>query len=145
MSEWVSEWVSQVISTRAGSSETEGLPSQHLWLLTLLTDSSRIGSSQIKSSLCHEDVEKTNPFVFQRILVYLCHTVRVKSSRIEWRFDLQETFLFSTASRPVPGPTQPPNQWVPGAFTPAVKRQRREADHSPPSSYASTSPYVFMA
>jgi hypothetical protein len=38
-------------------------------------------------------------------------------------------FLFSTA-----GPTQPPIECVPGAISPGVKRQRREADHSPPSS-----------
>jgi hypothetical protein len=32
------------------------------------------------------------------------------------------------------GPTQPFIQWVPGALPPGVKRQGREADHSPPSS-----------
>jgi hypothetical protein len=37
----------------------------------------------------------------------------------------------STASRPALGPIQPPIQWV---LSPAVKRQGREADHSPPSS-----------
>jgi hypothetical protein len=31
-------------------------------------------------------------------------------------------------------PTQPPIQWVPGALSPGVKRQGREADHSLPSS-----------
>jgi hypothetical protein len=29
-------------------------------------------------------------------------------------------------------PTQPPFQWVRGAFSPAVERLGREADHSPP-------------
>jgi hypothetical protein len=51
------------------------------------------------------------------------------------------------------GPTQPPNQWVPGALSLGVKRPRREADHSPPSSaevknawsYISTPQYVLMA
>jgi hypothetical protein len=43
-------------------------------------------------------------------------------------------FLFTTASRTVLGPTQPPIQWVPGAFTLGVKRPGREADHSLPSS-----------
>jgi hypothetical protein len=50
------------------------------------------------------------------------------------------------------GPTQPPIQWVPGAFSPGVKRQEREADHSPPTNaevkkiwtYTSTPPYAFM-
>jgi hypothetical protein len=32
------------------------------------------------------------------------------------------------------GTTQPPMQWVVGAPSPQVKRQGREADHSPPSS-----------
>jgi hypothetical protein len=37
-------------------------------------------------------------------------------------------------SRPALGPTQSPFQVVPGALSLAVKRPRREADHSPPSS-----------
>jgi hypothetical protein len=45
-----------------------------------------------------------------------------------------KTFLFSTASRPALGPTQPPIQWVPGVLSPGVKRQGREADHSPQTS-----------
>jgi hypothetical protein len=32
------------------------------------------------------------------------------------------------------GPNQPPIQWVSGALSLGVKRLRREADHSPPSS-----------
>jgi hypothetical protein len=43
----------------------------------------------------------------------------------------QDNFLFSTASRSNLGPTQAPIQWVPGALTPGIKRQGREADHSP--------------
>jgi len=31
-------------------------------------------------------------------------------------------------------PNQPPNQSVPGALSPTVKRPERETDHSPPSS-----------
>jgi hypothetical protein len=41
-------------------------------------------------------------------------------------------FLFTTESRPALGTTQPPIQWVLGALW--LRRQRREADHSPPSS-----------
>jgi hypothetical protein len=44
------------------------------------------------------------------------------------------TFLFSTASRPALGLTQPHIQWVPGVLFLGVKRPRCEADHSPPSS-----------
>jgi hypothetical protein len=59
-----------------------------------------------------------------------------------------KNFHFSIASRPALGSTQPPLKWVPG-----VKREGREADHSPPTSaevkkmwiYTSTPPYVFMA
>jgi hypothetical protein len=51
-------------------------------------------------------------------------------------FDFRERkdiFLFSTASRPAPGPTQPPIQWVPGPLSPGVKWPGREVDHLPPS------------
>jgi hypothetical protein len=62
-------------------------------------------------------------------------------------------FLFTAASTPVLGPTQPPIQSVPGAFSLGVKRPEREEDHSPPSSgelknawsYTSTPQYTFMA
>jgi hypothetical protein len=41
--------------------------------------------------------------------------------------------LFSRASRPPLRTTQPPIQMVLRALSPGVKRQGREADHSPPS------------
>jgi hypothetical protein len=43
-------------------------------------------------------------------------------------------FLFTTASRPALGPTQPPIQWVPGALSLGAKRSGRESYQSPPSS-----------
>jgi hypothetical protein len=43
-------------------------------------------------------------------------------------------FLFTTASRMVLRPTQPPIQWVPGALSLGVKRPGSEADHSLPTS-----------
>jgi hypothetical protein len=52
---------------------------------------------------------------------------------LEFREGLR-IFLFTTASRPVLEPTQPPIQWVPGSLSLGVKRQGREADHSPPPS-----------
>jgi hypothetical protein len=63
-----------------------------------------------------------------------------------------KNFLFSTSSRPVLGPTQPPFQWVPGTLWPEVKRPGREADHSLPISakvkktwiYPSTPPYSYV-
>jgi hypothetical protein len=43
-------------------------------------------------------------------------------------------FLFTTASRPALGPTQPRIQWVPGARSLGVKRPVNIDDHSLPSS-----------
>jgi hypothetical protein len=37
-------------------------------------------------------------------------------------------FLLSTSCRPLLGLTQPPIQWVPGAFSPGVQRPWREAE-----------------
>jgi len=42
--------------------------------------------------------------------------------------------LFTTASRPVLGPTQPPIRRVPWPLSLEVKGPGREAGHSPPSS-----------
>jgi hypothetical protein len=60
--------------------------------------------------------------------------------------------FFASAFKPSLGPTHPLIQWIPVALYPGLKRQWREADHSPPSSakvknawrYTSTSQYVFM-
>jgi len=61
-----------------------------------------------------------------------------------------EIFLSTTVSRPVLGPNQPTIQWVAGALSLGVKRQGREAVHSPCSadvknvwSYISTLPVRF--
>jgi hypothetical protein len=56
------------------------------------------------------------------------------------------------SSRPALGSTQPPIQRVQGVLSPGVKRQRREAVHSPSTSaevkktrvYTSTALYVFV-
>jgi hypothetical protein len=62
-------------------------------------------------------------------------------------------FHFFTSFRPALGSIQPAIQLVPRALSPEVKRQRSEANHSPPISaevtkkwiYTSTLPRVFMA
>jgi hypothetical protein len=61
----------------------------------------------------------------------------------------KDIFLFSAASRPCLGPTQPPIQWVPETVFLEVKRAGHEADHSPPSradvkNDTSAPPYVFL-
>jgi hypothetical protein len=45
-----------------------------------------------------------------------------------------EIFLFTTASRPALGPTQPPIQCISGALSLVVKLSGREADHTHSSS-----------
>jgi hypothetical protein len=42
-------------------------------------------------------------------------------------------FLYSTASKSALGTTQPPIQCVPRVLSLRIKRQQREADHTPPS------------
>jgi len=44
--------------------------------------------------------------------------------------ELNFPFIFTTVSRPVLGPTQPPIQWVSDSLSLAVKRPGREADQS---------------
>jgi hypothetical protein len=44
------------------------------------------------------------------------------------------SFFYANASRLVLGPTMPPIQWLLGALSPGIKRPRREADYSSPSS-----------
>jgi hypothetical protein len=48
--------------------------------------------------------------------------------------DRGKHFFFSIASRPALGSTQPVIQWVPGAISPGVKRQEREAIQTSPTS-----------
>jgi hypothetical protein len=65
----------------------------------------------------------------------------------------QKNFHSSISSRPALGSTQPSIQWIEGVLSPGVKRQGREADHSPLTCaeekktwiYTSTTAYAFMA
>jgi hypothetical protein len=50
------------------------------------------------------------------------------------RVPVGSRILFSTSSRRVLGPTQPPFQWVQEALSLGVKRSGREAGNSPPTS-----------
>jgi hypothetical protein len=94
-------------------------------------------------------------FVFFTILVFQL----LGSGYGRWPQDMltrmkgNSIFLFTTASRPALGPTQPPIQCVPGTLSLRVKWPGREADRSPPScakiknewSYTSTLQYALMA
>jgi hypothetical protein len=46
----------------------------------------------------------------------------------------KKRLLYSTASRPILQPTQPPIQWVLDALSQGLKLPEREVDYSPPSS-----------
>jgi hypothetical protein len=46
----------------------------------------------------------------------------------------QRIFPLTPVSRPALGPTQTPEQWVPGVLSPGQARPGRDANHSPPSS-----------
>jgi hypothetical protein len=67
-------------------------------------------------------------FVFLVVMVYIYWVLG---------FDSRQglgIFLFTTASRTAPGPTQPPIQWIQGALSLGVKQPGRVTDHSPASS-----------
>jgi len=66
----------------------------------------------------------------------MCHTLKFGASGTYCVFRVSGPgiFLFTTASRMILGPTQPPIQWIPGALSLEVKQPRHEADHSPPPS-----------
>jgi hypothetical protein len=57
----------------------------------------------------------------------------IRAGRSGFEYRQGKIFLFLTASRPAPGPTQAPIQWVSGAQYLGVKRLGREADDSSPS------------
>jgi hypothetical protein len=88
-------------------------------------------------------------FVFKYLIAQTVQRLATSWTTDGSEFDF---FLFSIASRPVLGPIHLLPNVYQGLFPPGVKRQRREADHSPPTSaevkktriYKSTPPYVFM-
>jgi hypothetical protein len=72
----------------------------------------------------------------------LGHILRTSSTALGYkledrRFESRQglgIFLFTTATRPALGPTQPPVQWLPGALSVGIKRPGHEGDRSPPPS-----------
>jgi hypothetical protein len=46
-----------------------------------------------------------------------------------WNPGKVKNCLFPISSRPAPGPTQPPIQWVKGTLSPGVQRMGRETDY----------------
>jgi hypothetical protein len=70
--------------------------------------------------------------------IFLLHSVQILAGQPGFHSRHgQEILHCFTASRMSLGPTQPPIQWIPRTprtILPAVKRQGRAANHSPPSS-----------
>jgi len=67
----------------------------------------------------------------------MCICIALGYGLDHWGFKSRQEmgiFLFTIASRPALGLTQPRIQRLPGALFPGVKRPGREADHLPPSS-----------
>jgi hypothetical protein len=106
--------------------------------------------SGLESELCYFDWR-------QNILYLTCHSGKGLGylSGITLGYGLDDRgfdsrrglgiFLFTTASRPVLGPIQPPIQWVQGFLSLGVKRRGREADHSPPSSAEVKNPWSYSS
>jgi hypothetical protein len=63
---------------------------------------------------------------FIPIFIYTCQLIFISSRG--------KIFLFFTTSRPTLRPNHPPSQWPLELLSPEIKRNERDADHSPPSS-----------
>jgi hypothetical protein len=93
---------------------------QKIWIISCFLVILTEGYKLCSSSLC-------------KFIQIFCWHLDDRGSRVRFPAGL-EIFFFTIASRTALGPTQPLIQWVPGSLSLAVKRPRREADHSPPSS-----------
>jgi hypothetical protein len=85
-----------------------------------------LGNCQLRTSL----IDETGIIQYQ--LSQYSDGLRATGSGFDSRQG-NEIFVYSTASRPALGPTQPPIQWVPGNRLVGVKWPERESNHSPPS------------
>jgi hypothetical protein len=61
------------------------------------------------------------------------------------RFPAVQDFSLLPASRPTPGTTQPPIQWLAEALSPGVKQPEREADHLPPTSAEVKNTWIYTS
>jgi hypothetical protein len=70
---------------------------------------------------------------YAEILSRRIHLMRNKN-KISVTITITIISLYTQASRPALGPTQPPIQWIPEALCPGVQLEVREAERSLPSS-----------
>jgi hypothetical protein len=91
--------------------------------------------SYVNISLCVNNAPKSLSHAQRRRDSSVSIVIRLRVGRsgfnyrqVQW---WEEFFLFTTASRPALGPTQPPIQRILRPLTPGVKRPGREANHSP--------------
>jgi hypothetical protein len=102
----------------------EDLPSKQLWSLANLTVSWFDGKPSSAEAKNAWSCTSTPKYVS---MVWCLMKKRDTSSWIRWTTEVRfpvgaGCFFFVTASKPVLGPTQPIIQWVPGAYSPGIKR-----------------------
>jgi hypothetical protein len=91
-------------------------------------------SSSCFCRICNRALKNMAEAKFRLVLLSVWCSDGLRTGRPGFDSRQCKIFLFSTAFRPTLGPTQPPIQRLPGAFSLGIKRQGREADHSPPTS-----------
>jgi hypothetical protein len=105
-----------------------------------------------KSRGCEEKFLSRDPSMWNAFRLSVREAISRSLIQIFTSILLTPIGLLATKSRPSLEPKHPPIQWAPGALTLGLRRQEREADHSPPYGakaknvwrYASTPQYAFM-